>query len=252
MTKPFQGKTAIVTGGSRGIGAGIAKELARSGAFVVFSYASSSTKANAVVKEIESTGGRALAVKADCTEYSSAKKLVDATVEASGGKIDIIVNNAGCGDDVLLDQVDEETFDRTIYTNLRFPLTLIKEAVPFLQQGSRIVNVGSVASKLVSPYSHLYSASKAALEAVSRTIAATLGQKYSLTCNTINPGPVDTDMWNETLGREKFQATIEATPAAGRIGTVDDIVQIVKFLVSEEARWVTGNTTCANGGMLFD
>lgn len=101
-----------------------------------------------MVKEIESTGGRALAVKADCTEYSSAKNLVDATVEASGGKIDIIVNNAGCGDDVLLDQVDEETFDMTIYTNLRFPLTLIKEAVPFLQQGSRIVNVGSVASKL--------------------------------------------------------------------------------------------------------
>lgn len=198
-----------------GIGAGIAKELAWNGAFVVFSYASSSAKANAVAKEIESTGGRALAVRADCADYNSAKKLVDATVAVSGGKIDIIVNNAGCGDDVLLEQINEETFDKTIYTNLRFPLLLIKEAVPFLQQGARIVNVGSVASKIgnwktrlgtrgqrltnvsgypVSSYSHLYSASKAALEAVSRSIAVTLGHKYSLTCNTINPGPIDTDM----------------------------------------------------------
>ena len=144
----LKAKVAIVTGGSRGIGAGIARELCKRGAKVLITYASSSTKADEVVASIKSTGGEALALQADCLSQDSPKSVVEAAVKLDGnGGFDIIINNAGAGDEMWLKDVTYEHFDNVFHTNVRFPMFLMKESLPYIRKGGRVVNIGSVVAR---------------------------------------------------------------------------------------------------------
>ena len=143
----LKGKHAIVTGGSRGIGAGIAKELSKRGAKVLITYAFSSSKAEQVVEEIRSDGGEAVSIKADCMSLDAPSMIVNETIKAFGPGIDIIVNNAGAGDELFLKDLTLEHFDKVFNTNVRFPMFLVKECLPHLRKGGRIVNVSSVAAR---------------------------------------------------------------------------------------------------------
>ena len=209
------GKIAIVTGGSRGIGAGIAKGLAQRGAKVLITYVASPAKAEEVVKTIKANGGEAAAVKADCTDEGAPKIVVDAALKFDG-HIDIIINNAGTGDEMYLHDATYEHFEKVVYTNMRFPMFLVQAALPYLRKGGRIVNIGSVCAREGTtsyrteglpvtqvltfvagwPKNSVYCATKAALEAFARVWAVELGHKYGVTVNNVNPGPVATDMWN--------------------------------------------------------
>lgn len=145
--KSLQDKVAIVTGGSRGIGAGIAKELAKRGASVLITYASASARAEEVVADIEKSGGKAASVKADCTHPDAPKLVIDTAVKTFDGGIDIIINNAGAGDEMWLKDVTYEHFDKLVNTNMRFPIFLVQKSLPYLRKGGRIVNVSSVAAR---------------------------------------------------------------------------------------------------------
>ncbi|OJJ07430.1 hypothetical protein ASPVEDRAFT_33653 [Aspergillus versicolor CBS 583.65] len=262
MSQSLTGKVAIVTGGSRGIGAGIVKELAKRGASVAFTYLSSA-KAQLLLNELHSSGIRAIAIQADCADAAASAKKIVGQVVASFGQIDIIVNNAGNGEDHSLSDVTEEQFNRIFHINLLFPLLLVQESVPYLQQKARIVNVGSITGRIARPAAYpsaiLYAASKAGLDSVTKSLAFTLGlrgnmpgRKFEATVNTINPGPVATDMWEQTPGREEYEENLYPRTAAGdRVASVQDIAPIVAFLCEEQSRWVTGNVTCANGGLLM-
>ena len=147
MSLSLQDKTAIVTGGSRGIGAGIAGELAKCGAKVLITYASASEAAENVVENIRASGGQATSLQADCMDEKSPQKVVRATIDAFAGGIDIIINNAGAGDEMFLKDETYEHFDKMFYTNVRFPMFLVKECLPYLRRGARIVNIGSVVAR---------------------------------------------------------------------------------------------------------
>ncbi|KAF2495813.1 NAD(P)-binding protein [Lophium mytilinum] len=249
----LQDKVAIITGGSRGIGAGIAIELARLGAKIVLTYVSPPDKAASVVSTIKAGGSDAIALQADCMDPSSPQKIVSAAIKAFGEQIDIIVNNAGVGDELYLEDCTLEHFDKVFYTNVRFPMFLVKECLRYLPRGGRVVNVSSVCARQGWPMQTAYSASKACMESFAKTWAAELGHKYGITVNAVNPGPVATDMWNATPvdAVPGMQNYIDITPAAPRVGEVDDVAQVVAFLCEERSRWVTGSTVCANGGACF-
>ncbi|KAB8212163.1 hypothetical protein BDV34DRAFT_183416 [Aspergillus parasiticus] len=254
MSQSLQGKVAIVTGGSRGIGAGIVKELAKRGATVAFTYLSSA-RAQIMLSELhelQHSSTKAIAIQADCADAAASAKKVVKEVVASFGKIDIIVNNAGSGEHHSLFDLNENDFDQIFHINLLFPLLLIQESVPYLQQKARIVNVGSITGRIAYPSAILYAASKAGLDSVTKSLAVSLGRKFEATVNTINPGPVATEMWEQTPGKEEIQEKVYYRTAAGdRIASVEDIAPIVAFLCEEQSRWVTGNVTCANGGLLM-
>lgn len=252
MTKNLQGLNAIVTGGSRGIGAGIALELAKRGANVLITYQSASTQAEKIAKDVESYGSESLIVQAGGEDKEAPARIVEAVVK-KWKKIDIIINNAGAGDDCLLQDMTYEIWDKVLNCNLRFATFLVKEAMPHFGKAPRIVNISSVMARMGGEYATAYTASKAALEGVTKVWAAELGQKYNATVNCVNPGPVGTDMWWKTDAAvlAEWDVKMKETPAAPRIGTVDDIAQIVAFLASEESRWSTGSTVNANGGICF-
>ncbi|KAH8693057.1 dehydrogenase with different specificitie [Talaromyces proteolyticus] len=252
MSKSLAGRNAIVSGGSRGIGKGIALELAKRGANVLITYEKSAKAAEGVVEQIEKLGTKGMALQASCLDIKSPGKIVKALVEA-WGKIHIIINNAGIGDDIFLEDLTESDFDRHIIINVRMPIFLVKAAMQFFGEAPRIVNVSSIMARVGSPQATAYTASKSALEGVTKVLAIELGHKYGATVNCVNPGPVETDMWLQTDKdvRDMWEANKAAeTPAAPRIGTVDDIAQIVAFLSEEQSRWTTGSTVCANGGMV--
>ncbi|KAF2105018.1 NAD(P)-binding protein [Rhizodiscina lignyota] len=246
-------KVAIVTGGSRGIGAGIAKELAHRGAKVLLTFASTAAAADSVVQDIKSAGGEAVALKADCMDKDTPALVIKTAVESFDGGIDIIINNAAAGDECYLKDVTYEHYEKVFTTNVRFPMFLVKESLPFLRRGGRIVNIGSVVSREGWKMHTAYGATKACMDSFARTWSVELGHEYGITVNNVNPGPVNTDMWTEMPQEllDQFDPYINSTPAAPRVGEVDDIVPIVAFLCEEGARWITGSTTCANGGKVF-
>jgi 3-oxoacyl-[acyl-carrier protein] reductase len=252
MPQSLVGRNSIVTGGSRGIGKGIALELAKRGANVLITYEKSAKAAEQVVSEIEKLGTKAIALQASSENIESPRKIVTTLVEA-WGKVHIIINNAGIGEDIFLEDLTEADFDRHMTINARMPLFLVKAAMPFFGEAPRIVNLSSVMARVGSAQATAYTASKAALEGITKVLAVELGHKYGATVNCVNPGPVDTDMWQQTdkAVRDEWEAkkAVE-TPAAPRIGTVDDISLIVAFLSEEQSRWTTGSTVCANGGMV--
>ena len=246
-------KIAIVTGGSRGIGAAVAKELAKRGAKVLLTYNAGQSAARSVVREIEEAGGEAIMVRAQGTDRNAPSQVVEAAVNR-WGHIDIIVNNAGYGENALLQDLTHEAWDTMMEVNLRMPVFLLKAALPYLGKAPRIVNISSMAARSGPPMMTAYASSKAALEGATRVFATELGKRYNLTANCVNPGPVATNMWLRDTAPELldgWQQRQGATPAADRIATTDDIAQIVAFLASECSRWSTGSVVNANGGVVY-
>ncbi|EXL66963.1 hypothetical protein FOPG_16894 [Fusarium oxysporum f. sp. conglutinans race 2 54008] len=248
------GKTAIVTGASRGIGAAIAILLGQRGANVVVNFTSANSKQRAidVVKKIEATGSQATLCQASVANVKEISQIIDTGLQLSQtGKIDILIHNAALGIDANLDEVTEELFQTHFDTNVKGPIFLTKAVIPHIAKGGRVVFVSSAAARLGVAGQTVYGATKAANESCARVWAKELGQSHGITVNCVNPGPVATDQWQESDDqfRQDMQPLIESTPAAARIAEVDDIAPLVAFLCTDDARWATGSVVCANGGL---
>jgi 3-oxoacyl-[acyl-carrier protein] reductase len=244
----LESKVAIVTGASKGIGASIARHLAREGAAVIVNYASSKDGADHVVGEISRDGGRAIAVKADVGTRAEVERLFAETTKAFG-RLDILVNNAGVYEFAPLEDVTEEHFRRQFDINVLGPLLASQQAVKhFGPGGGSIINVSSIASTLTLASSSVYNATKAALDAVTRTLAKELGPRH-IRVNAINPGMVDTEGLRAANFEEDFRKQVESRTPLGRIGQTQDIAPAAAFLASEEAAWITGETLVVAGGL---
>jgi 3-oxoacyl-[acyl-carrier protein] reductase len=236
-------KVAIVTGASRGIGAAIAKRLAADGAKVVVNYALSREAAEEVVRSI---GANAVAVRADLSDVAQIKPLVDAAIQ-NFGKLDILVNNAAIAEPGVLKASNAQHFARHFDLNVRGVLLATREAVAHMSEGGRVINISSGIVRARVAGSAVYAASKAAIEAMARCHAAELG-KRKITVNCVAPGLTDTDMLRDGIPAEAKQMLVAQTPL-GRLGTPEDIAQVVAFIASDEAAWITGEVIPANGGL---
>jgi 3-oxoacyl-[acyl-carrier protein] reductase len=242
------GKVAIVSGASKGIGAAIAERLAEDGAEVVVNYSKSSREAEAVVSRIQAKGGKARAVQADVSKHTEAKALVDATVRESG-KLDILVNNAGVFEFLPLSNVHEEHFDRQFDLNVKGLLFASQAAASaFGDRGGSIINISSVASQSAIPNASVYSATKAAVDAITRSLAAELGPKKILV-NSVLPGMTETEGVQAMQGSKEMRAYAVPQTPLGRIGQPRDIANVVSFLASDEAGWITGQAIPVSGGL---
>ncbi|MFB9979990.1 SDR family NAD(P)-dependent oxidoreductase [Mesorhizobium kowhaii] len=244
----LNGKVAIVTGASKGIGAATAKGLAAAGAAVVVNYASSREGAERVVAAIEDAGGRAVAVKGDVALAADVRGLFEAAKSSFGG-VDILVNNAGVFQFEPLEAVTEAEFHREFDTNVLGVVLTIQEAVKhFGPAGGSIINVSSVASFNPQPNSLVYAATKAAVDSITLSMARELGSRH-IRVNAIAPGGVDTEGLQRVgiVGSEHEKALVAITPL-GRFGQPDDIAKVAVFLASDEAGWVTGERITASGG----
>lgn len=240
------GKTALITGGSRGIGAAIALRLAQEGANVAINYNSNKQKADEVVAQITELGGKAFAVKGNVVSNQDVQQLVDDTIKQLG-HIDILINNAGVYEVGPLEKITIEQYNRVFDVNVKGVIATTIAALPKLTEGGRIINVSSVAGRGAYPEFSVYSASKAALDSLTRTWAQELG-KRKITVNAVAPGPVKTDMF-ENVTDEMKQVMIAQT-ALGRIADAEEIASVVAFLASDDGRWVTGQTIYADGGLI--
>jgi 3-oxoacyl-[acyl-carrier protein] reductase len=245
----LNGKVAVVTGASKGIGAGIAKEFGEAGAAVIVNYASSKTDADKVVNEITKRGGKAVAVQGSVTKKDDVEKLF-AAAEKAFGKLDILVNNAGVYEFVPLEDVTEQQFHKMFDTNVLGMLLATQEALKhFNAEGGSIVNIGSLASSLTPPTAVVYNATKGAVDAITRTLAKELGPR-KIRVNSINPGMVITEGavaggYTEGEMRNMFESM---TPL-GRVGETDDIAPAAVFFASDDSKWVTGETLLIAGGL---
>ena len=245
----LEGKVAIVTGASKGIGASIAQHLAESGAAVVVNYASSKDGADRVVAEIESRGGRAVAVRADVAQAADVERLFS-EAKTTFGRLDIVVNSAGIYEFAPIEQVTEAHFHRQFDLNVLGLLLAAKEAVKhFGAEGGSIVNISSVASTAAPPNASVYSATKAAVDAVTRSLAKELGPR-KIRVNAINPGMVETEGFKAAgLHESDFRKQAEAQTPLGRIGQPEDIAPAAVFLASPDSAWITGETLHITGGL---
>jgi 3-oxoacyl-[acyl-carrier protein] reductase len=247
-TKKLDGKVAVVTGASKGIGAGIAKHLAAEGAAVVVNYSSSKEGADKVVDEITKRGGKAIAVQADVAKKKDIDRLFAETKKAFG-RLDILVNNAGVFEFLPLEQVTEEHFHRHFDINVLGLLLAIQEATKYFgPEGGSVINISSSASVSAPAVASVYSATKAAVDTITKSLAKELGPR-KIRVNAINPGMVETEGVREGgfLGSD-FQKMFEAQSALGRIGQPGDIAPAVVFLASPYAGWITGETLIISGG----
>jgi 3-oxoacyl-[acyl-carrier protein] reductase len=243
----LKGKAAIVTGASRGIGAAIAEHLGREGASVVVNYVDSADKAKAVVKRIEANGGKAEAIQADVGKAADVQRLFEESVKQFG-KVDILVNNAGIPLYKMVEEITEKEFDRIMAINVKGVFLTCKQAVRGMADGGRIVNVSSSVTGLMLPSYVAYAATKGAVEQMTRHLAHELGRR-GITVNAVSPGPTDTELFNEgkTEGRKQELAGMAAL---GRLGEPTDIADVVTFLVTDDARWITGQNIRVNGGFI--
>lgn len=244
MSTTLTGKVALVTGGSRGLGAAIAKRLALDGASVAITYTSSPQKADEVVRVIESKRGRAVAIRADSADVEAVRNAVAATVQAFGG-LDILVNNAGIATLAPIEEFKLAEFDRLIAVNVRGVFVAVQEAARHMKQGGRIINIGSVNSDLM-PFAggSVYALTKGAVASFTRGLARDLGPR-GITVNNIQPGPVDTDM-NPADG--PFAETLKSLIALGRYGQGDEVAAMVSYIAGPEAAFVTGASLKIDGG----
>jgi len=249
MSKSLAGKVAVVTGASKGIGAGIAKELASQGASVVVNYSSSKEGADRVVADIAKNGGKAIAVQGDVSKQADIERLFTETKKAFG-HLDILVNNAGVYEFQPLEAITEEGFHKLFNLNvLGLILTSQQAAKYFGPEGGSIVNVSSVASQLAPPYGAVYSATKAAVDAVTKSLSKELGPR-KIRVNAINPGMVLTEgVHSAGISGSDFQKQMEARTPLGRIGEVDDVAPAAVFLASPDASWISGETLVIAGGL---
>jgi 3-oxoacyl-[acyl-carrier protein] reductase len=243
-TKKLAGKVAIVTGGSRGIGAAIVKRLAADGATVAFTYASSPQKADELARVIESAGGGVLAIRADSANVEAVKYAVAETVKTFG-RLDILVNNAGVAAMAPIDEFSPDEFDRLVAVNIKGLFVATKEAVRHMGEGGRIIMIGSVNSDLV-PFAggSVYALTKGAVAGFTRGLARDLGPR-GITVNNIQPGPVDTEM-NPADG--PFADVLKGMIAVQRFGQSDEIAGLVSYLASGEAGYITGASLKIDGG----
>jgi len=245
----LKGKVAIVTGASKGIGAGIAKELSAAGAAVVVNYASSKEGADRVVKEITGKGGKAVAIQGDVSQTADVKRLFAETKKAFGS-LDILVNNAGVYNFFPLEAVTEEQFHRHFNTNVLGLILATREAVEYFgPEGGSVINIGSVASTLTPPNSVVYTATKAAVDAVTRVLAKELGAR-KIRVNSINPGGVNTEgtRTGGIVGSDFEKQAVAQTPL-GRFGQPEDVAPVAVFLASQASGWLTGEVLTASGGL---
>ncbi len=242
-------RVAVVTGASRGIGRGIALELARRGATVVVNYVSSAAAAEAVVEEIRQAGGKAMAIQADVSDFEQANALIQAAVDAYG-RIDILVNNAGTTRDALIMRMKEEDWDTVINTNLKSAWNCCKAVVrPMMKQRyGRIINITSVSGIAGNEGQSNYSASKAGMIGLTKSLARELASR-TITVNAVAPGFVATDL-TANLPANIAERLNEHIPL-GRWGTVEDVAYAVAFLASDEASYITGHVLSVDGGLVM-
>ena len=244
MTTDLDGRVALITGGSRGIGAGVATRLAEDGADVVLTYQHRDDRAAAVVKQVEARGRRALALQVDCADPEAVTTAVDQAV-AEFGRLDILVNNAAVFITGPVEELGLAEFDRTIAVNVRAPFVAAKAAARHLGDGGRIITIGSnMVERTVFPGFSLYSMSKTALVGLTKGLSRDLGPR-GITVNLVNPGPTDTEM-NPADG--PAAATISGFTALGRYGAPAEIAAAVAYLAGAGARYVTGATINVDGG----
>src|SRR6201987_1557262 len=241
------GKVAVVTGASKGIGAGIAKALAAEGASVVVNYASSKAGADDVVAAIKKAGGTALAVQGDVSKAGDAQAIIDAAIK-DYGRLDILVNNSGVYEFQPIEAITEEHFHRIFNTNVLGALLTTQAAVKHLGEGGSIINIGSGASRVTPPNSAVYTGTKGALDAITGVLARELGPR-KIRVNSVNPGMVETE-GTHTAGfiGSGFGTRGRSTTPLGRIGQPDDIADVTVFLASDDSRWMTGESLIASGG----
>ena len=249
MSKKLVGKVAVVTGASKGIGASIARALADEGASVVVNYSSSKQDAERVVAEITARGGKAIFVQADVSKPAHIERLFS-EARRSFGRLDILVNNAGMYEFSPLEGVTEEHFHKHFNVNVLGLLFTTKEAVKQMgPDGGSIINIGSVASSMRLPNSAVYSASKAAVEAITGVLAKELGPR-KIRVNSISPGVIETEgsRAGGFVGTD-FQKTVEAQAPLGRVGQPDDIAPTAVYLASSDSKYMTGETLLVSGGL---
>ncbi|NUS13026.1 MAG: SDR family oxidoreductase [Streptomyces sp.] len=258
--KGLQGKVALVTGGSRGIGRAIAQRLGRDGATVAVGYARDEAAAREVVARIAKDGGRAFALPAELGRHGDAARLWAAfddavrvhapdTMEDGGGPVvDVVVNNAGVGCEAQLSELTEEAFDEVFAVNVRAPFFVVKEGLRRLRDGGRVINVSSGAARLAMPRIIAYGSTKGALDTFTLNLAKELGPR-GITANSVAPGIIDTDINAAWLrGNPQAEAEAAALSALGRVGRPEDVADVVAFLASDDARWMTGRVIDATGG----
>jgi 3-oxoacyl-[acyl-carrier protein] reductase len=251
--RALEGKIALVTGGSRGIGRAIAQRLGRDGAAVAVAYARNEAAAEEVVERIRKDGGRAFALRAELGAHGDAARLwaafdAQAGEYAPGGAVDIIVNNAGIGRTPDLASLTEDDFDEVFAVNVRAPFFIVQHALKRLRDGGRIINISSGAARIALPEIMAYGSTKGALDTFTLNLAKELGPR-GITANSVAPGVIDTDVNAGWLrGNPQAEAQAAALSALGRIGRTEDVADIVAFLASDDARWVTGQVIDATGG----
>ena len=245
----LNGKIAVVTGASKGIGAGIAKEFAEAGASVVVNYASDKQGADRVVDEITKRGGKAIAIQGNVAKKADVDKLFS-EAEKAFGKIDIVVNNAGVYEFMPLEQVSEQQFHRMFDTNVLGILLVTQEGLKhFNANGGSIINISSLASSLTPPTGVIYNATRAAVDAITRTLAKELGPR-KIRVNSINPGMVVTEgVLAGGYSEGDMRKTFESLTPLGRIGGTEDIAPAAVFFASDGSAWITGETLVIAGGL---
>ena len=243
----LDGKVAIVTGASKGIGAGIALALAQHGAKVVVNYASDKTGADQVIDKIAKAGGQAVAVQADVSKPAEARRIVDAAIK-NFSRLDILVNNSGVYELLPLEQVTVESFRRQFDINVLGLLLTTQAASQHLAAGASIINISSAITALTPPASSVYTGTKGAVDAITGVLARELGPR-KIRVNAINPGVVETEGTHTAgvIGSDFEKSAITQTPL-GRTGQVDDIAKVAVFLASDDAGWVTGEKIVTSGG----
>lgn len=248
MSKKLEGKVAVVTGASKGIGAAIAKRLARDGAAVVVNFFSSKAGADKVVAEITQAGGKAVAVGGNVSEPSAAEAIINAAI-SHYGRLDILVNNSGIYEFGAIEEITPEHFHKQFNTNVLGLLLTTQAAVKHLGEGASIINIGSVVSRLTPPGASVYTATKGAVDAITGSLSRELGPR-KIRVNALNPGLVETEGTHTAgvIGSEMESAYAAQTPL-GRSGQPDDIASIAAFLASDDAYWLTGEQLLAGGGL---
>jgi 3-oxoacyl-[acyl-carrier protein] reductase len=245
----LEGKVAVVTGASKGIGASIAKHLAAEGAAVVVNYSSSKEGADRVVAEITAKGGKAIPLQADFGKQADIKRLFAETKKAFG-RLDVLVNNAGVYEFAPIEEVTPEHFHKMFDLNVLGLILASQEAVKlFGPTGGSIINISSVAATMAAPTTSVYSATKAAVDAVTKSLAKELGPR-NIRVNSINPGMVDTEGYRAAgIAESDFRKQVESQTPLGRIGEPHDIAPAAVFLASSDSSWITGETFYISGGL---
>lgn len=245
MGTSLAGKTAIVTGGSRGIGRAIAERLGADGASVVLTYARQREKAEEVVAAVEASGGKARAARVDLSRLGDIRSLFSKTLDECG-RLDILVNNAGTAAFGPLQDVTERDFDALFAVNVKGVFFALAEAARCMADGGRIINISSGITILGGAGGALYGGSKGAVEQFALAAARELGPR-GITVNTVSPGGTETDLLHQVVPREAQKQMAQSSPM-GRLGRPEDIADVVAFLASDAGRWVTGQNIRANGG----